>query len=697
MTTSFKMDNKENLNPDTAMKDSINSKLIKNRISTCEDSIMNPSFIEATENSFEITNFSFTAIEQACNKSLSDPDSTIHNYVEQIRKNNESKNSNITEDTIQENEAIERLIKNLEIQESKYVSKERTSCTKLPNRSDRNTFADQTQLADIEEPSALWETTVTDNNGKYISPTKMVGLLRPSTILEESSSSTESNITENSFRTAKKPDADQNNIESDAATSAYETACDSIPSDNNANFDNKDNGKKSHGENDIDYGARFAADMEERNSQLFNRFENEKISVENSANYVLCEENVAKIYEVEIKQEKSFVQSQSNVELVTIEISDDELDGEDKENELNEGFSIRKSEIDNLIETEKTFREQDSREDREDKKLEISHELNDTLEEVEYIMKLGMQMQKDSAKKLKAVENIKTESSQILNKSPAYLKPKPISPIPSVSPKTNAFSVSTENKTALGKVKYMNSPSFAQKVFSPKATQNTPPIKNSLYGKTLIKQQSAKKTQAITSKDTFKKPTIGSNISKIPAPKVLSNARKPFYADVISPVGAYIKKTPVCPTELKIKDMTIKSLDYGQATGKATLQYHPPKRFEKKKENGPSLPQKCYKSADYRCVVDERTPLNIPGGEKIHKYLKPALMPAIVRHDGKMKMGSPMMYNHSRNNDNNKTVDSTITDLADLSTISGDVSIYTLRDAQKFNFNANGKSMVSKK
>lgn len=77
-------------------------------------------------------------------------------------------------------------------------------------------------------------------------------------------------------------------------------------------------------------------------------------------------------------------------------------------------------------------------------------------------------------------------------------------------------------------------------------------------------------------------------------------------------------------------------------------------------------------------ITDERTPITIPGGKKIQKYIENAMMPAVLRHDGKMKM-----------TENEDVTASTVSNrktpsIANLSLISGDVSLYTIKDAQKF-------------
>lgn len=105
-------------------------------------------------------------------------------------------------------------------------------------------------------------------------------------------------------------------------------------------------------------------------------------------------------------------------------------------------------------------------------------------------------------------------------------------------------------------------------------------------------------------------------------------------------------------------------------------------------------------------IVDERTPVTIPGGKKIQKYLENAMMPAVLRHEGKFKMPGGNKFNtpHSSSTAATNKVPLKVSDtnssatarssahiprrnnasLADLSVMSGDVSMYTIMDAQKF-------------
>lgn len=66
------------------------------------------------------------------------------------------------------------------------------------------------------------------------------------------------------------------------------------------------------------------------------------------------------------------------------------------------------------------------------------------------------------------------------------------------------------------------------------------------------------------------------------------------------------------------------------------------------------------------------------------------MMPAVLRHDGKIKMPGGTMSTHSTKVLETNTVSTSMNSqrnnasLADLSVMSGDVSMYTIMDAQKF-------------
>lgn len=92
-----------------------------------------------------------------------------------------------------------------------------------------------TLLDDVEAPSRMWENTICGEIILQTSPVKLIGLLRPSTIIEEApDDSTNSEVSSQmSFRTATKRG------HSDVSSSAYETAHDSTVASSRTDFSNK--------------------------------------------------------------------------------------------------------------------------------------------------------------------------------------------------------------------------------------------------------------------------------------------------------------------------------------------------------------------------------------------------------------------------------------------------------------------------
>lgn len=69
----------------------------------------------------------------------------------------------------------------------------------------------------------------------------------------------------------------------------------------------------------------------------------------------------------------------------------------------------------------------------------------------------------------------------------------------------------------------------------------------------------------------------------------------------------------------------------------------------------------------------------MPNVPRIQKYLNAAVEPTVLRHEGKMKLPSghsAARLSHIPRRPNQS--------LADLSLASGDISLYTIKDAQKF-------------
>jgi hypothetical protein len=122
-----------------------------------------------------------------------------------------------------ENSAMNRLLKELDASDQQAKIQPKPSKQQLPDF-----MADETQLNDIEAPSALWENTMFSNSPRP-SPMKKMGMLRPSTILEEDTlvnfsnelSRRESN---ESYKTAYVDGKEKKGNETAASTEDFRTA-----------------------------------------------------------------------------------------------------------------------------------------------------------------------------------------------------------------------------------------------------------------------------------------------------------------------------------------------------------------------------------------------------------------------------------------------------------------------------------------
>lgn len=83
----------------------------------------------------------------------------------------------------------------------------------------------------------------------------------------------------------------------------------------------------------------------------------------------------------------------------------------------------------------------------------------------------------------------------------------------------------------------------------------------------------------------------------------------------------------------------------------------------------------------YSQEIDTRQVTKIPGGQKVHQMVEPALgnPHKIIRHEGRMKMDSHLAPPH-QNQPRDSIFDET---LANMSIVSGDVSIQVIRDMKK--------------
>jgi len=170
---------------------------------------------------------SFSAFERMCDKTGSDPDSTLFQYLHsEDRSQMMSREKDRSTDDQKEIDALRRMLEAVGTEDDL-----------LENESPVK-GVECTQLEDVEAPSRFWDNTlaVLDETASgsglehkvRVSPVKMVGLLRPSTIIEDNEleSDVSSHVSFQSARTLKTN-----------ASSCYETATDSSLSGTLLNVD----------------------------------------------------------------------------------------------------------------------------------------------------------------------------------------------------------------------------------------------------------------------------------------------------------------------------------------------------------------------------------------------------------------------------------------------------------------------------
>lgn len=166
---------------------------------------------------------------------------------------------------------------------------------------------------------------------------------------------------------------------------------------------------------------------------------------------------------------------------------------------------------------------------------------------------------------------------------------------------------------------------------------------------------------------TFKKPQA---ISRLPVLK--SNSKK--FDHIVSPIHTYIKDAPQYPLITKQKG----------GTGLIDKLHDPNRRdtvFSQNNENlftedpsyKPVIPLKGVISTQQSRMYDARTPIKMPGGEKVHKLIGNHT-PTVIKHEGRFKSYANVAIN----------ADDTVDDsFMNLSVASGDVSIQVVKNVNR--------------
>lgn len=238
---------------------------------------------------------------------------------------------------------------------------------------------------------------------------------------------------------------------------------------------------------------------------------------------------------------------------------------------------------------------------------------NDTLEEMDFIMKHGMKFMEQQKSNSKPSSSTKTPQG---SGTPTVLKQM------NLNTKTNLFSA---QKSA---------PDSANK-------KNTP--------------------------TTFKKPPA---ISRLPVLK--SNSKK--FNHIVSPIHAYIKDAPQYPLMTKQKGRTGLIDELHDPNRRDTVySQNNENLFTEDPSYKPAIPLKGVISATTSQMYDARTPIKMPGGEKVHKLIGNHT-PTVIKHEGRFKSYANVPIN----------ADDTVDDsFANLSVASGDVSIQIVKNVNR--------------
>ncbi|EDW64622.1 uncharacterized protein sip2 isoform X1 [Drosophila virilis] len=567
---------------------------------------------------------SFDALERMCDKTGSDPDSTLFQYLnsddkEKVLALAKERSTRADNASDMEMSALRRMLDDVGDQDQ--------LCNESPLKS-----AECTQLEDIEAPSRLWDNDFTINGNEsafqqtaQTSPVKMVGLLRPSTILEANEadltglqSDESSSHNSSSFLTAHTLKTAQSSETIASGSSCYETA-----GDNSLASSSKE-------ATTLSVDDLFYAAIAKAKPHGMSKGEQQEL--------------LGDLHETLMDLAVNDAADSTIIELS----SSGEEEEEDEDQVVKEGNDLNadiKQEESSLI---------DSEAEEEDKENKSIH-LNGTMEEMEYMMQ----------------------------KAREYMAAKETSPSPSPAKATSDPDVIHLHKKLPKQNTFLMTP---QKGASSPLHQGT----SSRLPTGPCKSRYAINMDPPKTK-FFKQP------SAIPMRRELKVQRDHF-AHIVSPIRTYTQKSGTAPlmsmfrekpnindvfNKMSIKELEEESrlcqLKRGQtvASGNCNLSKLTPGCIDPAAR---LLPKKAYISSELKQVVDERTPMPMPNVPKIQKYLDSAVEPTVLRHDGKMKM--PAQSNSSRNTSHiprrpNQS-------LADLSLASGDISLYTLKDAQKF-------------
>lgn len=484
------------------------------------------------------------------------------------------------EDT-QEEAALDRLLKNSQFKANTNHQK--------PN------FEDDTQLGDIEAPSMMWEQTMFNMNSPKPSPMKMMHLLRPSTIIEESTiANTTNNSTDSQsmkFDSLSKPDEDK---KKDILIDSLENKIDdiqdikkeewlaetlivedvqncSLPCSAEASVVVVD----SESEEECEGGADEATGDDIHELQKPVQVEGKPADIESNSTKEESKFECSTTYESFLTAkgnsdttENTYYSAESTLRPKNLTI-DTDVFPKKKHTFFEDSFSTMSTSSTLSLSNDVSQGTQGAK----NSPIQIP-EFNDTFEEMEFMMTQGMKL-------------VEKQGS------------------------------TTNTKTKILVPKQRNSPATPRpKMFSPLRTPNFNNKGTSLFAKQ-------------TTPNTFKKPLTSATRP------TASKAKK--FQHIQSPIQQYIKNTPQFPLQSKLHGPTGLINELGNRNTRETQYFGNENAINKSPKAYESVvPCKGAIAASKTRRIDERTPIRIPGGDKVNKLIGNNT-PVVIKHEGRFK------------------------------------------------------------
>lgn len=431
---------------------------------------------------------------------------------------------------------------------------------------------DMTFLGDVEAPSGMFDQTIFNcTKLNKLTDVQRVGLLRPSTIIEEGSL-IESETSRNNSKLIKNISTTSETSQSSTAiqrdlTSAETTYRTCLPDSEIIEISEFTISSKDLETSSLSKTYRTAKTSQEETQEIDESSEIVEISDSDSS----------------FSPEVDYRRQRNTLEDVSSLI-------EDSSGYHDEKSSSIKDDEQNVSGIQEIL-------DDSDPEQSISKiEFNDSLERMDYMMAKGARLlQQQSLMEANTPTNNKTVIKDIMSNpiTPSFMLSTPlIKP-----PRTPATTWNSNNKTydliekTPTNLKFTNSPKTPSTVMKQR-NLNSPPVVTSSNSKPRFERIKPTPT------NSFKKPTLAPGSSRIP--QKTSSTKKPNQYDyIVSPIGTYIKNSPYVPLHKSIKSH--KSLFDSELSNRT----RETDDFQSSKENKQvfcDLPRKAYISSDLQHV-----------------------------------------------------------------------------------------------